>query len=51
MYIAEWKHLRGKELVASTRRVGRVRNGFLGKMILELSLKSLIGDYIQERAA
>lgn len=43
MYIAEWKHLRGKELVASTRRVGRVRNGFLGKMILELSLKSLIG--------
>lgn len=51
MYIAEWKHLRGKELVTSTRRVGRVRNGFLGKMILELSLKSLIGDYIQERAA
>lgn len=31
--------------VAFAGRVGGVRNGFLSRMILELSLKSLIGDY------
>lgn len=44
LYIEEGKHIRGKKGVASTRRMGEVKNGFLDKMILELSLKSFISD-------